>query len=67
MRPSFRMDRVGTVEAGKLADLIAVPGNPLSDIKVTEQVGFVIKGGGVYWSELAGKSIGQSALLNANK
>lgn len=45
-------DRVGTVEAGKLADLVAVPGNPLSDIKVTEQVGFVMKGGHVYRAEL---------------
>ncbi|MEP6884611.1 MAG: amidohydrolase family protein [Gammaproteobacteria bacterium] len=46
-------DRVGTVEAGKLADLVAVPGNPLSDIRVTEQVGFVMKGGVVYRAELA--------------
>lgn len=44
--------RVGTVEAGKLADLVAVPGNPLSDITVTEQVGFVMKGGHVYRAEL---------------
>lgn len=46
-------DRVGTVEAGKLADLIAVPGNPLADITATERVGFVMKGGVVYRSELA--------------
>ncbi|MGA2341558.1 MAG: amidohydrolase family protein [Steroidobacteraceae bacterium] len=46
-------DRVGTVEVGKLADLVAVPGNPLNDIKVTERVGFVMKGGVVYRSELA--------------
>ncbi len=46
-------DRVGTVEAGKLADLVAVPGNPLRDIKVTERVGFVMKGGVVYRAELA--------------
>ncbi len=45
-------DRIGTVEAGKLADLVAVPGNPLSDIKVTEHVGFVMKGGVVYRAEL---------------
>ena len=46
-------DRVGTVEAGKLADLVAVPGNPLNDITVTEHVGFVMKGGVVYRAELA--------------
>jgi len=46
-------DRVGTVETGKLADLVGVPGNPLQDITVTERVGFVMKGGVVYRAELA--------------
>ncbi len=41
-------DRVGTLEAGKLADLVAVPGNPLSDISVMERVLFVMKDGEVY-------------------
>jgi imidazolonepropionase-like amidohydrolase len=48
-------DRVGTVEPGKLADLVAVPGNPLNDITVTEHVGFVMKGGVVYRTELAAR------------
>jgi len=38
-------DRVGTLQAGKLADIVAVPGNPLSDIKATEHVMFVMKDG----------------------
>jgi imidazolonepropionase-like amidohydrolase len=38
-------DRVGTLEAGKLADLIAVPGDPLADISVLERVSFVMLGG----------------------
>lgn len=38
-------DRVGSLEAGKFADIIAVRGNPLSDIKQLEQVLFVMKGG----------------------
>jgi imidazolonepropionase-like amidohydrolase len=38
----------GTIAAGKLADLIAVPGNPLENIRVMEQVRFVMKGGKVY-------------------
>lgn len=41
-------DRVGTIEAGKLADIVAVPGNPLNDITAMERVGFVMKDGNVY-------------------
>lgn len=41
----------GRLEAGLLADIIAVPGNPLEDIGVTEQVRFVMKGGQVYRHE----------------
>jgi imidazolonepropionase-like amidohydrolase len=37
----------GSVAAGKAADLVAVPGNPLEDITVTERVFFVMKGGDV--------------------
>jgi imidazolonepropionase-like amidohydrolase len=40
-------DRIGAIEAGKLADLIAVDGDPLSDIKTLERVKFVMKGGKV--------------------
>ncbi len=38
-------DRVGTLAAGKLADIVAVPGNPLDDIHATEHVSFVMKEG----------------------
>lgn len=38
---------VGTVEAGKLADVIAVPGDPLRDLSVLERVSFVMLGGRV--------------------
>ncbi|MEW6282073.1 MAG: amidohydrolase family protein [Candidatus Eremiobacterota bacterium] len=40
-------DRVGAVEPGKLADLIAVRGNPLEDIRLLESPAFVMKGGEV--------------------
>jgi imidazolonepropionase-like amidohydrolase len=40
--------RIGTLEAGKEADIIAVPGNPLDNIKVTQSVLFVMKDGVTY-------------------
>lgn len=40
-------DDVGAVEPGKYADLIAVSGDPLSDITVLQHVNFVMKGGKV--------------------
>ncbi|HKU60856.1 MAG TPA: amidohydrolase family protein [Gemmatimonadales bacterium] len=41
-------DRVGSIAPGKYADLIAVDGDALADLKKFEQVGFVMKGGVVY-------------------
>ena len=46
-------DRVGSVEAGKFADLIAVPGDPLQDVALLGRVGFVMKGGTVYRNDLS--------------
>ncbi len=43
---------VGAVEAGKYADLIAVPGNPLNDITLLERVAWVMKGGEVHKDNL---------------
>ena len=37
--------KVGTLEKGKLADIIAMPGDPIADITVTERVSFVMKEG----------------------
>jgi imidazolonepropionase-like amidohydrolase len=42
------VDDRGRLEAGLLADVIAVPGDPLADIAVTEDVRFVMKGGQVH-------------------
>ena len=36
---------LGTLEAGKRANIIAVPADPVSDIRVTEKVHFVMKDG----------------------
>lgn len=41
-------DKIGTIEVGKLADIVAVPGDPLVDITALEKVNFVMKGGVVY-------------------
>ncbi|HTU44057.1 MAG TPA: amidohydrolase family protein [Bryobacteraceae bacterium] len=41
-------NKIGTLETGKLADVVAVPGNPFDDIKVTQSVLFVMKEGVVY-------------------
>ena len=38
-------DRIGTLEAGKLADIISVPGDRLKDIRALEHAKFVMKGG----------------------
>jgi imidazolonepropionase-like amidohydrolase len=40
-------DQVGTIEAGKLADIVAVAGDPLKDVSLLEKVDFVMKGGNV--------------------
>ena len=40
--------QIGSLEPGYLADVIAVPGDPLEDIGVLQKVGFVMKGGVIY-------------------
>jgi len=45
----IEMDKdLGTVESGKIADLVAVPGDPLADISLMTKVSFVMKAGKVY-------------------
>jgi imidazolonepropionase-like amidohydrolase len=45
--------RLGTLEAGREADVVAVPGDALADVKATEKVVFVMKGGKVYRNDRA--------------
>jgi imidazolonepropionase-like amidohydrolase len=46
-------DKIGTLEKGKLADLVAVPGDPLQDIRQTEKVSFVMQGGKVFKNQIS--------------
>ncbi len=46
-------DKLGTIEKGKFADIIAVSGDPLQDISEMQRVKFVMKGGAVIHNDLA--------------
>ena len=47
-------DRVGSIRPGMLADLVAVKGNPLVDVRLLQAVQFVMKDGVVYKNEISG-------------
>lgn len=46
-----QFDQLGTIEPGKLADIIIVDGNPLADIDALQHVDIVIKDGGIWYAE----------------
>lgn len=46
-------NRVGSIAVGKWADIIAVDGDPLKDVRILQHVSFVMKGGVVYQQEIA--------------
>jgi imidazolonepropionase-like amidohydrolase len=41
-------DKIGSIEAGKFADIVALPSDPMSDVQQLEKVNFVMKGGTIY-------------------
>jgi imidazolonepropionase-like amidohydrolase len=49
-------DRIGSIDKGKFADLIAVSGDPLADITELQRVKFVMKGGKVIRNDMASKA-----------
>jgi imidazolonepropionase-like amidohydrolase len=46
-------DRIGSIESGKFADIVAVSGDPLTDITELQRVKFVMKGGRIIRDDLA--------------
>ena len=55
-----REERLGTVAAGKVADIVAVRGNPLDNVALLKNVGFVMKDGVVYKREGNGAALASS-------
>ena len=53
-------DRVGSIEKGKFADLVAVSGDPLADITELQRVKFVMKGGKVFMNQIAAAGMSTS-------
>ena len=48
-------NQIGSIEKGKYADIIAVPGNPLADISEMQRVRFVMKGGYLVKNDLGAR------------
>jgi imidazolonepropionase-like amidohydrolase len=59
-------DKVGSLEPGKWADVIAVSGDPLKDIRTLEHVSFVMKGGVIYKDEVAPASVDKLSAVAVN-
>lgn len=49
-------DRIGSIRQGMLADIVAVKGNPLNDVRLLQHVQFVMKDGAVYKNEISSAS-----------
>jgi imidazolonepropionase-like amidohydrolase len=48
-----QFDELGTIEPGKLADIIVIDGNPLANIETLDNVDIVVKDGGIWYAESA--------------
>ena len=49
-------DKLGSIELGKLADLVVIKGNPFEDIKATRNIQLVMKDGAIYYPDALLKS-----------
>ncbi len=54
-------DRIGSVEKGKFADIVAMPGDPTQDIGEVQKINFVMKGGKVIRNDVAPKLVKAAA------
>jgi imidazolonepropionase-like amidohydrolase len=54
-------DRIGAIRVGMLADIVAVKGDPVSDVRLLQHVQFVMKDGVVYKNEISGRSAAAQA------
>jgi imidazolonepropionase-like amidohydrolase len=45
-------DKIGSIDKGKFADIVAVSGDPLKDITELERIKFVMKGGQIFRNEV---------------
>jgi imidazolonepropionase-like amidohydrolase len=55
----FNLEKdLGTIESGKIADLILIDGNPLENISEIRKVKFVVKGGEMFDTKVLWKSVG---------
>jgi imidazolonepropionase-like amidohydrolase len=52
-------DRIGSIRKGKLADMVAVKGNPVANVRLLQHVEFVMKDGEVYKDEISKASSGR--------
>jgi len=48
-------DKIGSIDKGKFADIVAVSGDPLKDITELERIKFVMKGGQIFRNEVNAK------------
>ena len=60
-------DRVGALEPGKWADVVAVKGDPLQDVRLLQHVAFVMKSGVVYKNESQPESVDHLQVAAANQ
>jgi imidazolonepropionase-like amidohydrolase len=60
-------DRVGSIDKGKFADIVAVTGNPVADVRLLQNVQFVMKNGTVYKDEISSGGLASATPQTTNR